>query len=129
MRTTHHASTVDPLLAYPSAIERIAADYPHYTIHRERQGAHHGAWVAVHEDVQVRANSPADLLERLHSQELIRLRTKFGPQCRVWRDEHTWLAVLRSPDGTERTITRPTPIDLEEGVLHPPRIGQRTSWS
>lgn len=106
-----------------SIYERIAADYPHYTIHRE----HDDNWIAAREYVRVHAGSPSCLVVKLQEQELARLRRKFGDLYRIWRTSSLWVATRRVDDGTERTLIRDTPAELEEGMHDPPKgIGRIT---
>ncbi|WP_431889515.1 hypothetical protein [Nocardiopsis alba] len=49
------------MLGHPSAIEQLAADYPEYEIYRERRDRRHGDWIAVCDDVELRAGSSEGL--------------------------------------------------------------------
>ena len=123
--TDQRADAERSLLGHPSAIETIAADYPAYDIHRERDGAHHGDWVAERECVELRAETPPALLVRLESQELSRLQAEHGGRYSVRRLPSMWIATLRQDDGTEPTLIRDTPEELAAAMANPGWWGQR----
>ncbi|MFE1099174.1 hypothetical protein ACFW4K_01565 [Nocardiopsis alba] len=71
MMTADRAAEVAAMLGHPSMIEEIAADYPRYEIHRERNGSRHGDWIATQGDVEVRASSVEELRALLQEQEAV----------------------------------------------------------
>lgn len=129
MMTDQRADEARSMLGHPSAIEQIAADYPAYAIHRERDGVSHGDWVADREGVTLNAASPSALLALLESQELSRLQEAHGGRYAIRRTPPMWIATCRVDDGTEPTIIRDTSGDLDAAMANPSLWGGRTPGS
>lgn len=126
MMTDQRADETRSMLGHPSAIEQIAADYPAYEIHRDRDGATHGDWVATRADVTLTAATPTALLVRLESQELSRLQAEYGDRYAIRRTKTMWIGTRRADDGTEPTIIRDTSEELDAAMAHPGLWGART---
>ncbi|MEU3020068.1 hypothetical protein ABZ635_22035 [Nocardiopsis sp. NPDC007018] len=124
--TDQRADEARSLLGHPSAIEQVAADYPAYTIHRDRDGDRHGDWVATRDGVTVSADTVSALLVRLESQELSRLQAAHGERYTVWRQQAMWIGTCRVDDGTEPTIICDTSDALDVAMTNPQLWGGRT---
>lgn len=110
---------------HPSAIDALAADYPHWEVSRDRTGATHGDWHACRGDVTLSAPTPAGLLVRLETQELARLQDEHGEQWKVWRSKGgSWVATSRTDD-VEQTLMEDTPGALEKRMRNPDPWGNQ----
>lgn len=107
-----------------SAFERIAADYPEWTISRDPSPGQRAVWAATRCGVRVVASSPAGLLVRLESQELARLQEEYGDRYSIRRSPTLWIATRRADDGTEPTHIKDTSYELEAAMRAPGTWGQ-----
>ena len=126
MMTDQRADEALSMLGHPSAIETIAADYPAYVIHRERDGAVHGDWVATRGDVTLTSATPSALLVRLESQELSRLQAEHGDRYAIRRTPSVWIATRRDNADVEPTIMCETSDELDAQMTNPRLWGGRT---
>src|SRR5690606_24610506 len=99
--------------------------YPAYAIHRERDGAVHGDWVAVREGVELHAETPTALLVRLESQELSRLQAEHGDRYSIRRTPSVWIATRRDDAGWEPTLMADSTEVLGAERANPRRRGAR----
>ncbi len=107
-----------------SAFERIAADYPEWTISRDPSPGQRAVWAATRCGVRMTAPSPAGLLVRLEVQELARLQEEYGGRYEIRRTPTLWIATRRADDGTEPTLIKDTSYELEAAMRSPGSWGQ-----
>jgi hypothetical protein len=126
MMTDQRADERAALHAHPSAIEIIAADYPHWEISRDRDGTAHGDWQATRDSVTLSAPTPAELLVRLEAQELARLQDEHSKRWQVWRTRNGryWMATALV-DGVEPTLMEESAGALEARMLNPEPWGNQ----
>lgn len=125
MMTEQRSSDRAALHGHPSAAEIIAADYPEWEIHREREPDGHGDWVATRGRASLTASTSGGLLVRLEEQELARLQAQYGTEYCIVRTPNMWKATARQDGPTEPTIMRDTSVELEGALRAPaPRIGR-----
>jgi hypothetical protein len=118
MMTDQRADQVADLHGHPSAIETIAADFPDWDIHRDRDGGVHGDWKATREGVGLSAPTTTGLLVRLEAQELARLQEAYRATYRVWRTDRYWMGTA-VVDGVTPTLTEETSAALEARLRNP----------